>query len=91
MAKMGPGYAIWVSMVSNVIDNIDNINCVIYAFSEVDDLSLSNFYKKHFYALYDKDASFPVSGAPYGMITTIPSHAYPVEVKEIKKIFCSVH
>jgi hypothetical protein len=49
MAKMGPGYAFWVSTVSNAIDNIDDINCVIDAFSEVDDLSLSNFYKKHFY------------------------------------------
>ncbi len=26
MAKMGPGYALWVSTVSNAIDNIDDIN-----------------------------------------------------------------
>ncbi len=77
MAKMGPGYALWVSTVSNAIDNIDDINCIIDAFSEVDDLSLSNFYKKHFYALYDKDTSFPVLEAPYGTITTVPSNAYP--------------
>ena len=38
MAKMGPGYALWVSRVSDAIDNIDNIICVIDAFSEVDDL-----------------------------------------------------
>jgi hypothetical protein len=73
------------------LDNIDDINCVIDAFSEVDDLSLSDFYKKHFYALYDKDTSFPVLGAPYGTITTVPSNPYPVEVKAIKKIFLSVH
>jgi hypothetical protein len=91
MVKMGPGYALWVSTVSNAIDKIDDINCVIDAFSEVDDLSLSNFYKRHFYTLYDKDTSFPVSGAPYGTITTVPSDAYPVEVKAIKKIFLSVH
>jgi hypothetical protein len=91
MAKMGPGYAFWVSTVSNAIDNIDDINYVIDAFSEVDDLSFSNFYKKHFYALYDKDSSFPVLGAPYGMITTVPSDAYPVEVESIKKIFLLVH
>jgi hypothetical protein len=91
MAKMGPGYALWVSTVSNAIDNINDINCVIDAFSEVDDLSLSDFYMKHFYALYDKDTSFPVLGAPYGTITTVPSDAYPVEVKAIKKIFLSVH
>ncbi len=84
---MGPGYALWVSRVSDAIDNIDDINRVIDAFSEVDDLSLSDFYKKHFYALYDKDTSFPVSGAPYGRITTVPSNAYPVEVEAIKKIF----
>jgi hypothetical protein len=87
MAKMGPGYALWVSTVSNTIDNIDDINCVIDASSEVDDLSLSDFYKKPFYALYDKDTSFPFSGAPYGPITTVPSDAYPVEVKAIKKIY----
>jgi hypothetical protein len=91
MAKMGPGYALWVSMVSNAIDNINDINCVINVFSEVDDLSLSDFYKKHFYGLYDKDTSFPVSGAPYGMITTVPSDTYPVEVEAIKKIFLLVH
>ncbi len=44
MAEMGPGYALWVSTVS-AIDNINDINCVIDAFSEDDDLSLSNFYK----------------------------------------------
>ncbi len=91
MAKMGPGYALWVSTVFDAIDNIDDINCVIDAFSEVDDFSLSNFYKKHFYTLYDKDTSFPVLGSPYGTITTVPSDAYPVEVEAIKKIFLSVH
>ncbi len=90
MAKMGPGYALWVSMVSNAIDNMDDINCVINAFSEVDDLSLSDFYKKHFYTLYDKDTSFPVLRAPYGTITMIPSNTYPVEVEAIQKIFLSV-
>jgi hypothetical protein len=91
MAKMGPEYALWVSTVSDAIDNIDDINCVIDAFSEVDDLSLSNFYKKYFYALYDKDTSFPVLGAPYGTITMVLSDAYPVEVEAIKKIFLLVH
>jgi hypothetical protein len=91
MAKMGPGYALWVSTVSNAIDNIDDVNCIINAFSEVDDLSLSDFYKKHFYALYDKDTSFPVLGAPYGTITMVRSDAYPVEVEAIKKIFLLVH
>ncbi len=91
MAKMGPGYALWVSTVSNAIDNVDDTNCIINAFSEVDDLSLSDFYKKHFYALYDKDTSFPVLGAPYGTITMVPSNAYPVEVEAIKKIFLLVH
>ncbi len=92
MAKMGPGYALWVSMVSDTIDNIDDIGYVIDAFSAVDDLSLSDFYKKHFYVLYDKDTSLSVLGAPYGMITMVPSDAYPVEVEAIKKIFsqCSM-
>jgi hypothetical protein len=90
MAKMSPGYALWVSMVSNAIDNIDDIDYVIDTFSAVDDLSLSDFYKKHFYALYDKDTSLSVLGAPYGTITTVPSNAYPVEVKAIKKIFLPV-
>jgi hypothetical protein len=90
MAKMGSGYALLVSMVSNAIDNIDDIHYVIDAFSAVNDLSLSNYYKKHFYALYDKDTSLSVSGAPYGTITMVPSNAYPVEVEAIKKVFFSV-
>jgi hypothetical protein len=60
MAKMGPGYALWVSTVSDAIGNINDIGYVINAFSVVDDLSLSDFYKKHFYALYDKDTSLSV-------------------------------
>jgi hypothetical protein len=87
MAKMGPGYALWVSTVSDTINNIDDIDYVINAFSTVNDLSLSNLYKKHFYAQYEKDTSLSVSGAPYGRITMFPSDAYPVEVKAIKKIF----
>jgi hypothetical protein len=87
MAKMGTGYALWVSTVSNAIDNIDDINYVIDAFSAVDDLSLRNFYKRHFCALYDKDTSLSVLGVPYRTITMVPSNAYPVEVKAIKKIF----
>ncbi len=90
MAKMGPGYALWVSTVSDAINNIDDIDYVIDAFSAVDNLSLSDFYKKHFYALYDKDTSLSVSGAPCGTITTVPSSAYPVEAKAIKKIFLLV-
>ncbi len=87
---MGPGYALWVSTVSDAINNIDDIDYVIDAFSAVDDLSLSDFYKKHFYALYDKDTSLSVLGAPYGTITTVPSNAYPVAVEAIKKIFLLV-
>ncbi len=90
MAKMGPGYALWVSTVSDAIDNIDDINYVIDAFSTVNNLSLCNFYKKHFYALYDKNTSLSVLGAPNGTITTVPSDAYPVEVEAIKKIFLLV-
>jgi hypothetical protein len=45
---------------------------------------------QHFYALYDKDTSLSVLGAPYGTISTVPSGAYPVEVKAIKKIFLLV-
>jgi hypothetical protein len=92
MAKIGPGYALWLSTVSDTIDNIDDIDYVIDAFSAVDDLSLSNFYMKHFYSMYDKDTSLSVSGAPYVTITTVPSHTYPVEVKAIKKFLsrCSM-
>ncbi len=76
--------------LSDAIDNIDDINYVIDAFSAVNNLSLSNFYKKHFYVLYDKDTPLSVLGAPYRTITTVPSGAYPVEVKAIKKIFLLV-
>jgi hypothetical protein len=90
MAKMGPVYALWVSTVSNAINIIDDINYVINAFSAVDKLSLSDFYKKQFYTLYDKDTSLSLLGASYGMITMVPSNAYPGEVKAIKKVFLSM-
>jgi hypothetical protein len=89
-AKMGPGYALWVTTVSDAINNIDDIDYVINAFSAVNDLSLSNFYKKHFFVLYNKDTSLSVLGAPYGTITMVTSNAYPVEVQVIKKIFLLV-
>ncbi len=57
---MGPGYALWVSTVSKAINNIDDIDYVINAFSAGDDLSLSDFYKKHFYVLYEEDTSLLV-------------------------------
>ena len=37
MAKIGPGHGLWVSMVSDAIDNIYDINAVIDAFSKVGD------------------------------------------------------
>jgi hypothetical protein len=60
MAKMGPGCALWVSTVSIAINNIDDIDYVIDAFSAVKALSLRNFYKKHFYTLNDEDTSLSV-------------------------------
>ena len=87
MAKLGSGYDLWVSTVSNAINNMDDINYVIDAFGAVDNLSLSAFYKKHFYGRYEETTSLPILGSPYGTITTVQSDAYPVEVKAIKKIF----
>jgi hypothetical protein len=40
MANVGPGYALWVSTVSDAINNIDDINYVIDGFSAVNDLCL---------------------------------------------------
>jgi hypothetical protein len=37
MAKMGPGYALWVTTVSDAIDNIDDIDVIMDAFGVVDD------------------------------------------------------
>jgi hypothetical protein len=79
MAKMGPGYALWASTVSDAIDNINYINCVIDAFSEVDNLSFSNFYKKHFYVLYDKDTSFLFWELLMGRL--LRSHPTPIQRK----------
>ena len=87
MAKLGPGYGIWVSTASDTINNIDEINVVIDAFSAVSNLSLKDFYKKHFYGLYNKTTSLPILGTPFGTITTVQSNAYPVEVEAIKTIF----
>jgi hypothetical protein len=89
LAKMGPGYGLWLSTVSDAIDNSNEINIVIDAFFTVGDLSLKDFFKQHFYGLYDKTTSLPISGTPFGTITTVQSDAFPVEVEAIKKIFFS--
>jgi hypothetical protein len=87
MAKMGPGYDLWVTTVSDAIENMDNIDAIMDAFGAVNDLSRDDFYKKHFYASYDRTVPLRVVGAPYGMITTVPYEDYPKEVGDIKKIF----
>jgi hypothetical protein len=87
MAKLGSGYDLWVSTVSDAIINMDDIDYIIDAFSAVDNLSLSAFYKKNFYGRYEETTSLPISGSPYGTITMVQFNAYPVEVKAIKKIF----
>jgi hypothetical protein len=87
MAKMGPGYALWVATVSDVIDNIEDIDTVVDAFSVVDNLTQDDFYKKYFYANYDGVISLGVARAPHGTIITVPSDDYPKEVVDIKKIF----
>jgi hypothetical protein len=66
---------------------MDDIDYVIDAFGAVNNLSLSAFYKKHFYGRYEETTSLPILGSPYRMITTVQSDASPVEVKAIKKIF----
>jgi hypothetical protein len=87
MAKMGPGYALWVATVSEAIESMEDSDMVMDAFSANDDLSHNDFYKKHFYAIYDRAVSLSVAGAPYGTITTVQSEYYPKEVADIKKIF----
>jgi hypothetical protein len=47
MAKLGSGYDLWVSTISNAINNMDDIDYIIDAFGAVNNLSLSAFYKKH--------------------------------------------
>jgi hypothetical protein len=90
MAKLGFGYDLWVSMVSDAINNMDDINYIINNFDAVDNLCFSAFYKKHFYGQYEETTSLPILGSPYGTITTVQSNTYPVEVKAIKKIFFSM-
>ncbi len=77
MTKMGPGYALWITTVSDAIENMEDINSVMDAFGVIDNLSQDDYYKKHFYALYDGAFSLSVAVAPYGMITTVQSEDYP--------------
>ena len=85
MAKMGLGYDLWVTTISDAIDNIEDIDVIMDAFGAVDDLTQVDFYKKYFYANYDGVISLGVARAPYG--TMVQSENYPKEVGDIKKIF----
>jgi hypothetical protein len=87
MAKMGPGYDLWVATVSDAIDNNEDIDVIMDAYGVVDELLQVDFYKKYFYANYDGVISLGVARAPYGTITTVSSDDYPKEVVDIKKIF----
>jgi len=73
MAKMGLGYDLWVTMISEAIDNIEYINTIMDAFSIVDNLTQDDFCKKYFYVNYDRVISLGVARAPYGTITTVQS------------------
>ena len=84
---MGPGYDLWISTLSEAIENMEDIDSVMDAFSAVDNLSQDEYYKKHFYAHYDKAVSLSIAGAPYGTITTVQSENYLKEVADMKKIF----
>jgi len=86
MAKMGPGYDLWVPTISDAIENMEDIDTIMDAFNVVDDLTQDRFYKKYFYVNYDRVISLGVARAPYGTITTVQSEDYP-KVVDIKKIF----
>jgi len=80
-AKMGPRYDLWVTAISDTIDNMEDIDTIMDAFCVVDNLTQDEFYKKYFYAALE------VARAPYGTITTVQSEHYPKEVGDIKKVF----
>jgi len=54
MAKMGPGYDLWVTTTSDAINNMEDIDTIMDAFGVVGNLTQDKFYKKYFYANYDK-------------------------------------
>jgi hypothetical protein len=87
MAKMGLGYDLWVMMISDAINNIEDIDTIMDTFGIMNNLTQVDFYKKYFYANYDKVISLGVVRAPYGTITTVQSEDYLEEVGDIKKIF----
>jgi len=87
MAKMGLGYDLWVTTIFDAIDNIEDFDKIKDAFGVVDNLTQVDFYKKYFYANYDRVVSLGMARAPYGTITTVQSEDYPKEVGDIKKIF----
>jgi len=84
---MGPGYDLWVTTISDAIDNMEDIDTIMDAFGVVNNLTQDEFCKKYFYANYDRVISLGVARAPYGTITTVQSEDYPKEVGDIKKIF----
>jgi len=87
MAKMGLGYDLWVTMISEAIDTIEDIVTIMDAFGVVNNLTQDDFYKKYFYANYDRVISLGVARAPYGTTTMVQSEDYPKEDGDTKKIF----
>ncbi len=77
MAKMGLGYDLWVTTISEAINNIEDINIIMDAFGVVNNLTQDDFYKNYFYANYDRVISLGVARAPYRTITTVQSEDYP--------------
>jgi len=84
---MGLGYDLWVTTISDAIDNIEDIDTIMDAFGVVDNLTQVDFYKKYFYVDYDKVISLGVARAPCGTITAVQSEDYRKEVGDTKKIF----
>ena len=44
MAKMGLGYDLWITTISEAIDNIEDIDTVMDAFSVVDNLTQDDIF-----------------------------------------------
>jgi hypothetical protein len=87
LAKLGPGYDLWVSAAAEAINKKNNIFKVLGAASEQTNYARAYFIKSYFFTSYNPSKSLPIASGPHDIITFVNSDLYRVKADELRKIF----